>query len=168
MNETAIGERTIDSYRVYLYKWGQYTVENPSDGKFRQEHLPDEINWDNVDECWEYIQHDIHDLNPNFYLEELGNPTEKHEMDWNEGQPEIQDEDGNVRKVIIINDGTVQYWAVLDRTVDEAIADFCRTYEYSDDHEGESIEIGVDVVDEIDGDVLEYKLGSHDYPHMKE
>ena len=89
------------------------------------------------------------------------------EIAWNEGQPEIQDEDGNVRKVIIINDGTVQYWAVLDRPVNEAIADFCRTYEYSDDHEGESIEIGVDVVDEIDGDVLNYKLGSHEYPRMK-
>ena len=159
--------REIDGYRVILEKWGQYRVENPKNGKYVWEQLNDEVDSENIGECWEQIEHDIHDQNPNLYLEELGDPAEKHEMDWNEGKPEIQDKDGNVRKEIIINDGTVQYWAVLDRTVDEAIADFCRTYKYSDDHEGESIEIGVDVVDEIDGDVLNYKLGSHDYPRMK-
>ena len=167
MEKTENG-REIDGYRVSLSAWGKYLVENSKNGKYVWRKLPDEVNWENVDECWEQIEHDIHDQNPKLYLEELGDPAEKHEMDWNEGQPEIQDEDGNVRKVIIINDGTVQYWAVLDRTVDEAIADFCRTYKYSDDHEGESIEIGVDVVDEINGDVLNYKLGSHVYPHLKE
>ena len=93
---------------------------------------------------------------------------EEKEMDWNEGQVEIQDDYGIARKVIVINDGTVQYWAVLDRTVDEAIADFCKTYSYSDEHEGESLEIGVDVIGTISGDVLSYKLGSNVYPHLKE
>ena len=92
----------------------------------------------------------------------------KTEMSWKEGQVEIQDEYGNVQKVIIINDGTVQYWAVLDRTVDEAIADFCKTYYYSDEHEGEPLEIGVNVIGKISGDVLSYKLGSRVYPRLKE
>ena len=88
------------------------------------------------------------------------------EMDWNEGQPEIQDEDGNVRKMIIINDGTVQYWAVLDRTVNEAIEDFCKYYHYSEEHDGEDLEIGVNVIGEINGGLLSYKLGSKEYPHL--
>ena len=90
------------------------------------------------------------------------------EMDWNEGQIEIQDEYGNFRNVIVINDGTVQYWAVLDRPVNEAIEDFCRTYNYSDEHEGENLELGMTVIGEINGGLLNYRLGSKEYPHLKE
>ena len=90
------------------------------------------------------------------------------EIDWNEGQIEIQDEYGNFRNVIVINDGTVQYWAVLDRPVNEAIEDFCRTYNYSDEHEGEKLDLGMTVIGEINGGLLNYRLGSKEYPHLKE
>ena len=36
---------------------------------------------------------------------------EEKEMDWNEGQVEIQDDYGIARKVIVINDGTVWLFA---------------------------------------------------------
>ena len=90
------------------------------------------------------------------------------EIDWHEGQIEIQDEYGNFRNVIVINDGTVQYWAVLDRPVNEAIEDFCKYYHYSEEHDGEDLEIGVSVIGEINGGLLSYRLGTEKYPHLKE
>ena len=144
MEKTENG-REIDGYRVILERWGKYRVENPKTGKYVWKQLNEDVDYENTDECWEQIGHDIYDQNPNLYLEELGDPAEKHEMDWNEGQIEIQDEYGNFRNVIVINDGTVQYWAILDRPVNEAIADFCRTYYYTDEHEGENLELGMTV-----------------------
>ena len=70
-------EKVIDGYRVTLDKWGQYMVENPKNGKYVWEQLNDEVDYANTDECWEQIQHDIHDQNPDFYLGKLGDPNEK-------------------------------------------------------------------------------------------
>ncbi len=69
--------REIDGYRVILEKWGQYRVENPITGKYVWEQLNDEVDYENKKECWEQIEHDIHDQNPDFYLGELGDPSEK-------------------------------------------------------------------------------------------
>ena len=68
-------EKKIDGYKVSLGAWGKYMVGNPENGKFTWRKLPDEMDWDNVDECWEQIGHDIHDQNPDYYKEELGDPT---------------------------------------------------------------------------------------------
>ena len=161
MNEKEIEKRRVDGYNVTLFEYGRFRIDFPN-GDYTWEKLADDIDWDDTERCFEEIELFMH-LHP-----EVVEKTKKTEMSWKEGQVEIQDENGNVQKVIIINDGTVQYWAVLDRTVDEAIADFCRTYSYSDEHEGESLEIGVDVIGTISGDVLSYKLGSHVYPRLKE
>jgi hypothetical protein len=69
--------REIDGYRVILEKWGQYRVENPISGEYVWKHLHDEVDYENKNECWEQIAHDIHYQNPDFYLWKLGDPSEK-------------------------------------------------------------------------------------------
>lgn len=63
--------KEIDGYKVTLYKYGKYRVEG-KDGKWLEEQLDDEVDFDNLSECWEMIQHEIHDQHPEYYREYFG------------------------------------------------------------------------------------------------
>ncbi len=93
--------REIDGYRVILEKWGQYRVENPISGKYVWEQLNDEVDYANKNECWEQIEHDIHDQNPDFYLGELGDPSEKE----TEKESWIENIGGIIYNLKLVDDG---------------------------------------------------------------
>lgn len=63
--------REIDGYKVTLYEDGKYRVEGKN-GDWIDEQLHDEVDFSNSEECWEMIEHEIHDQHPQYYEEILG------------------------------------------------------------------------------------------------
>lgn len=63
--------KVIDGYGVILYEYGRYKVEG-KDGRWLEMQMHDEVDFNNPDECWEMIEHEIHDQNPEYYKEYFG------------------------------------------------------------------------------------------------
>ena len=90
------------------------------------------------------------------------------EMNWHEEVVEMQkDEYGYYKPIIIVNDGVVEYWAYLDRPVEDAIKDFCIGYRYPDHMDYEVLEIGYNIIDLTNSGSATYRLGSMENPKIE-
>ena len=182
--------REIDGYRVILEKWGQYRVENPKASQDDKPQPAHKMTYSEARKSMKEVPVDfrlrgdprkgsiyaavITGTDPKYglkrkFLNGDRTYTGKHDL--------TVDYHANLKPGTIVETGEGGSWK--NKYGAYYIVTSKGLKPLKDNYNGEGKlyvkdlvkarekATGVDVVDEIDGDVLEYKLGSHDYPRMK-